>query len=102
MPRKTSFWKDAESVQKVPGARILFKALKRGIVRRYFDFEDKKVNDDYLLANYVLDWEQIQDDAGHDLPSPKDEPAVLDELYRDEVGVVINLLLAGPDPESPN
>ena len=102
MGRRTSFWKDAESVQGVKGARIQFKALKRGIVRQYFDRENSEINDDYLIGHYVLDWEKIQDDDGHDLPSPKDEPGALDELYRHEVGEIIALLLRGPDPEDPN
>jgi len=100
--RRTSFKVDAESVQGNAVAWIEFKNVTRGVIKRLFDDDDMGVTVPSLIADYVLDWGGFTDDQGNELPSPKDEPGVLDGLYRNEEGEIVRLLIAGPVAEQKN
>jgi hypothetical protein len=102
MARRTSFKKDAESVQGNPGAWVEFRAIKRGMIKRWLDRDDDEITDDHILINYALDWDGLEDDEGKPIPSPKDDPSAYDELYGHERTAICRLLIAGPDPEDPN
>jgi hypothetical protein len=100
--RRTSFKVDAESVQGNEGAWIEFKNITRGVIRRLFDDNDQEVTVPGLIKEYVLDWGGFTDDGGKEMPSPKDEPDIVDTLYRNEEGEIVRLLVAGPVADQKN
>ena len=92
MSRRSTFEADAESVQGNAGATVTFRAITIGQAREY---RETSMTDDDLLRAHVLDWSGIVDDDDHALPSPKDEPGVLDALYIFERTAIARLLFTG-------
>lgn len=95
MTRTKTFSVDASSVQGNPDARVTFKAIKRGVWRQYL--EDRDFGDDKLASMHIVSWTGFTDDAGEELPSPSEQPDVLDELYQHEIGALARLLAMGPN-----
>lgn len=92
--RRSEFTVDAESAQGNPGAEVTFRALKVGQVREY---RETTMTDLALLKAHVLGWAGMVDDDEKPLPSPADQPDILDELYLHEVVEFVKLLFKGPD-----
>ena len=99
MARRNQFTVDAESVQGNEGAKVTFKLITLGTRDRYLN--DPEYTDLDLLSEHILDWEGIEDDDGHVMPSPKDEPGLVATLYLDEVNELVRLLFQGQRKESP-
>ena len=95
--RRNQFTVDAESVQGNVDATVTFRALKVGQVHKYRTTE---MTDRDLLEAHVLSWAGIIDDDEKPLPSPADQPDILDELYLQEVVAFVKLLFKGPDEVS--
>ena len=76
------------------GARVTFKAIKRGTWREYL--KTASFGDDKLVADHLVGWEGVKDDEGNDLPNPTDEPEVLNALYLHEIQKLARLLVRGP------
>lgn len=93
--RKNTFTIDASSVQNIEGATITFKVLKRKEWKAWRD--DPETDDDDIILSHVVSWHAIIDENGNELPSPKDEPGSIGELFFHEVPMIANLLLQGPD-----
>jgi hypothetical protein len=95
MARRNQFTVDAESVQSIPGATVTFKAIK---VREWEAYRtDPSMGLPDLLEAHVADWSGFTDDDGHELPSPKDEPGIVGDLYFHEMRELQRLLI-GSDP----
>jgi hypothetical protein len=77
------------------GASVTFKSIKRGVWKDYL--AGAEFGDDKLVAQHVLSWQGIKDDEGNDLPSPQDEPEILNELYLHEINGLARLLVQGPN-----
>jgi len=95
MPRKSTFTVDARSVQGNEGATATFRTLKVGTLRKYLSVPD--YNDTELMDDHLVSWSGFVDDQGNELPSPADDPGVLDALYVYERAKLVRLLLDGPD-----
>jgi len=93
MARRNQFTVSAESVQGNEGATVTFKLITVGTRDRWI--HDADYTDLDLLSDHLLDWHGIEDDEGHLMPSPKDEPGLTAALYIDEVSALIQLLLQG-------
>ena len=98
MPRRSTFKVDAGSVQGNAGAEVTFSALTVGEWKAYGT--DPEVNDNTLVAAHVVSWSGIVDNNDNPLPSPADEPAVLNALFMHEQRELSRLLFQGPDGES--
>lgn len=96
--RRNQFTVDAESVQGNADAKVTFKALKVGQHREYLT---TKMTDLELLKAHLLGWAGIVGDDEKPLPSPEDQPDILDELYLQEVVSFVKLLFKGPDEDGP-
>jgi hypothetical protein len=94
MARRNQFTVDAESVQGNAGATVTFRRITVGQRKRYL--EDKDYNDPEIVGDHIADWSGIEDDEGHEIPSPKDEPGVVATLYVGELRELVILLFAGP------
>lgn len=97
MARQTTFTVNAEKVQGNEGATVTFKCVKRRDWKAYMGNDD--INDIVMIENHLVDWHGFTDDDGNELPSPKDEPGILDELYLHEQRRIARLLWQGPDGE---
>ena len=96
--RRAQFTVNAESVQGNVGAEATFRCLK---VREWREWRDDPAStDEDLLKAHLVGWQGFQGDAGADLPSPADEPAIVGELYIHEQRELVRLLLQGPDGEN--
>jgi len=95
--RGSQFTVDAESVQGIPGATVTFRALTVGEWREYRTTELTDVD---LIRAHLLTWTGIVDDDDNELPSPADEPEVLDALYLHEQQALARLLWQGPMGDS--
>lgn len=60
-----------------------------------------ELEDDTLIQEHVLAWNWV-DDAGNDLPLPKDEPGIVDTLTADEARVIVFRLFQGDPDFDPN
>lgn len=98
MTRKKQFTVDASSVQGNKGATATFRCVKRGKWKAYMSEAD--VNDVVMIDDHLVDWHGFTNDDGHELPSPKDEPDIVDELYMHEQRLLARLLWQGPDGEN--
>ena len=98
MSRRSTFTVDAEVVQGNVGAEVTFSALTVGEWKAYG--ADPEVNDNTLVAAHVVSWSGFVDSNDKPLPSPKDEPGVLDALFMHEQRALSRLLFQGPDGES--
>ena len=98
MARRNQFTVDAESVQGEAGAEATFSCITIREWREWRD--DPKTTDEDLLSEHLVTWSGFVDDEGAELPSPKDEPLIVGELYIHEQRALVLLLLAGPDGES--
>lgn len=98
MARRNQFTVDAESVQGNAGAEVTFKRITWGERDRYLN--EPEYGDTDILREHLVDWHGIEDDEGHEIPSPKDEPGVVAVLYIDEVTALVRLLFQGPDGEN--
>lgn len=94
MTRRNRFKVDAESVQGNAGAWAEFKAIKLREWREWL--EDPETSDPDLLKDYLVAWGGIVDENDVELPSPKDEPGIISELYTFEIAALGALLLRGP------
>jgi hypothetical protein len=99
MARRNQFTVDAESVQGNEGATVTFKLITLGTRDRYL--KDPEYGDAMLLGDHLLDWHGIEDDAGNEMPSPKDEPGLVATLYLSEVTELVRLLMEGQRQTSP-
>lgn len=98
MPRRRSeFTVDAESVQGNAGTTVTFRALKVGEMHVYRTTD--RTDRDVLKAQ-ILGWVGIIDDDEKPLPSPADQPDIVDELYMHEQQAMVRLLFQGPDGDS--
>jgi len=97
MPRRRTFTVDASDVQGIEGAEVTFRALK---VRTLREYRETAMTDRELLQQQIDSWSGFIDDAGKPLPSPADDPDVLDELYIHEQAAILRLLFQGPDGAS--
>jgi len=96
--RRNQFVVDAESVQGIAGAEVVFSCMR---VREWREWrDDAETTDSDLLTDHLVSWSGFVDDAGAELPQPKDEPGIVGELYIHEQRALVLLLLAGPDGES--
>jgi len=91
--RGAQFTVDAESVQGNEGATVTFSALK---VREWREYRTTEMTDIDLVRAHVVAWSGIVGDDGKELPSPADEPTVIDELYMHEQAALARLLWQGP------
>ena len=98
MPRRKTFTVDAEKVQGNPGATVTFTNITVGERAEYL--ADDKADDHTILKRHLIDWKGIVDNDDKDLPSPADEPDVLNALYMDEQRAFARLFWQGPDGES--
>lgn len=100
MPRRNRFDVDAESVQGIAGAKATFTCITVGEWQRY---RDSPMTDTELLQAHLVGWSGFVDDDDNDLPSPTDEPEVVNALYLHEQRALVRLMWLGPDgPESKN
>jgi len=97
MPRRSTFTVNAEAVQDEEGAEVTFSCITVGERQEYLDTE---MNDIDLVKSHVVSWSGIIDNDGHELPSPVDDPAVINALYMHEIRELSRLLWAGPDGAS--
>ena len=97
MARRNQFVVDAESVQGNEGATVTFHCMK---VREMNEYRTTDQTDEDVLRDHVVTWSGIVDDDGHELPSPKDEPGAIGELYLHEQRALVRLLFQGPDGEN--
>lgn len=95
MARRNQFIVDAESVQGNAGAEVTFRAIKVREWEAYRTDPEKTLPD--LLGEHVIDWSGFTDDDGHTMPSPKDEPGIVGDLYFHEMRELQRLLI-GSDP----
>lgn len=86
---------DANSVQGVEGATITSKAVLRSDWKLYGESDEH--GDEWFILKHVTSWSGILDANGKELPSPKDEPGALDNLYMHESGRIARLIAQGPD-----
>ena len=94
MARRNRFTVSAESVQGEEGATATFRCIRVGEWRQYLK-ENTRDND--VLKRHLVDWAGFLDDDGNPLPSPKDEPGIIDALYLHEQNVLTKMLWDGPD-----
>jgi hypothetical protein len=95
MPRRSTFTVDASEVQGNEGATATFSSLT---VREWKDYRSvDDVNDITLVQSHLVSWTGFVDDEGNELPSPADEPEILDLLYMHEQRALARLLWQGPD-----
>ena len=99
MPRRSTFTVDAESVQGNAGATVTFRRLTMGKRDQYIN--EPGYGDAEFLSEHIVDWSGIVDDDGHELPSPRDEPGLVTELYIEEARELVRLLFEGPDRNLP-
>lgn len=92
MSRRSTFIADAESVQGNKGATATFKACT---LAEYEDYRTSSKTDKDMLIAHLLEWSKFEDDEGHALPNPKDEPGIIDKLYLAEVRALARLLYTG-------
>ena len=92
MARRSTFIADAESVQGNAGATVTFKAIT---LDGWADYVSSPTTDKELLTEHVISWEGIEDDDGHDLPLPSDEPGIIGQLYTAERDALMRLLYKG-------
>ena len=97
MARRNQFTCSAESVQGNAEATVTFRSLKVREWKAHRDADDREDTD--LLISHVVAWEGIEGDDGHALPSPKDDAAIIGELYMHEQQAMVRLLMQGPDGE---
>jgi len=95
--RRTTFTVDASSVQGNEGAEVTFSCITVGQRQEYLDTD---INDIDMVRIHIVSWSGIQDNDGHDFPSPADDPAVVNALYMHEIRELSRLLWAGPDGAS--
>jgi hypothetical protein len=95
MPRRSTFTVDAESVQGNAGATVTFRAIKVKEWEAYRADPEQGIGD--LLHRHIVDWSGFTDEDGHALPSPKDEPGVIADMYFHELRELQRLLI-GSDP----
>lgn len=93
--RINTFTVDAQSVQGIEGATITFRRMKRREWLAWRKNED--TTDDDLVDSHVVEWTGFVDENGNDLPSLKDEPEALGEVFFDETRKIVTLLIQGPD-----
>ena len=93
--RVDSFTFNAESVQGVEGATITSKSVLRGDWKLYAT--DAEHGDGWYVELHVISWKGIVDSNGNELPSPADEPGILDALYMHETGEIARLISQGPN-----
>ena len=98
MPRRSTFTVNASSVQGNVGAEVTFSALTVGEWKAYG--ADPEINDHTLIRDHVVSWVGFVDSNDNPLPSPADEPDVLDALFLHEQRALSRLLFQGPDGES--
>ena len=92
MARRSTFIADAEAVQGNKGATVTFKAIT---LDEWDEYVTTPMTDRELLAERVVAWKGIEDDDGHDLPSPTDEPGIIGKLYTAEKTALMQLLYNG-------
>jgi hypothetical protein len=95
--RRSQFTVDAESVQGNAGATVTFRCITVGERARYL--EDPGYGDADIVSDHIVDWSGIEDDEGHEISSPRDEPGVIAALYVGELRGLVMLLFQGPDGE---
>ena len=93
MARRSTFIADAEVVQGNKGATVTFKAITLDEWDEYV--ADPDVSDRDLLAERVVAWKGIEDDDGHELPSPADDQTIIGKLYTAEKDALMRLLYSG-------
>lgn len=93
MARRSTFDADAESVQGNAGATVTFRAIT---VDEFKEYRETSMTDREMIASHVIAWKGIEDDNGHDMPSPADEPGIVGKLYLQELQALARLLFAGP------
>jgi len=65
--------------------------------------EQADVDDITMLRSHIQSWTGIVDDHDELLPSPADDPDVIDCLYMTELRALARLMWAGPDgPDAKN
>ena len=104
--RLTQFTNDAQSVQGNPGATVTFKCLTgneidAAIKMQELPEEERKGEPDFL-TRVLVDWHGIEGANGQMLPSPKDDPSVINALYPHEQKWIQDLFWAGPDKSPKN
>jgi hypothetical protein len=92
--RRNQFTVGAESVQGNANSSVTFKGLKIKVYRAYV--QDPKQDDESLLLDHIVSWNNIYGDDDKPLPSPADDPQSLGELYMYEKTALIRLLIQGP------
>jgi len=100
MARRNQFTVDAESVQGNEGAKVTFKLITVGTRDRWIN--DPEYGDIQIVQDHLLDWKGIEDDEGHEMPSPKDKSEINAVLYIAELQRLVTLLLSGQmeDPKN--
>lgn len=96
--RRSTFVADAESVQGNAGATVTFRAVTVG---EFAEYRETSMTDREMIAAHVVGWKGIEDDDGHQMPSPADEPDIVGKLYLNELQALARLLFAGPPPIPP-
>lgn len=103
--RRTVKEVDASEVQG-EGAIVVISGVKVKEIRRIRTLANSEKDVDEfemgleLVAKHIIDWNWV-DDAGERLPTPKEDPSVIDELT-DEEAVFLTQLLIGPGEETKN
>jgi hypothetical protein len=98
MPRRNQWTVDAEAVQGNAGATVTFHCVTVGERNEYIASPD--VDDIVMLRSHLVAWTGIVDDQDRELPSPADDPAVIDALYMTELRALARLLWAGPEGDA--
>lgn len=105
MPKRQSVKRfDASKVQG-EGAYVIVSGVKVREIRELRKHAKDESFDDFeggvgLLAKHVVKWNFV-DDEEKPLPSPKEDPTVIDELTNEEVTFLVDLLM-GESGESGN
>jgi hypothetical protein len=105
MPKRQSVKKHDSSEVQGEGSFVVTTAVKVKEIRKIRKHATDPEFDDFeggieLLAGHVIKWNWVDDD-GDPLPSPVEDPKVIDELTNDESEYLVGLLMGGKE-ESKN
>ena len=99
--RRSTFECDASAVQGNEGATVTFKPVTVGERHEYN--ARAEVTDASMLQNHIVSWAGIVDDDDNEMPSPADQPDIVNALYVVELAELTRLLWNGQDvPKAKN
>jgi len=101
MPKRQSVKTHKSDEVQGEGSFVVTTAVKVREIRQIRKYAADENFDEFegginLLAKHVVKWNWV-DDEGKSLPSPKEDPKVIDELTNGESEYLVGLLMGGKD-----